>query len=131
MAEGYAKLYEILQSLKVEYDSELKWVIPYPGDWHTLMNFQKALMKTYFDAGLRSLAEACGYPAAAIKNCSQFKKTHLFISEAWEALYRTMLIKFIEAGGSQIITPLLDDVIQSLENTKAETENEFRYLMLY
>ena len=28
--------------------------------------------------------------------------------------------------GSQIITPLLDDVIQSLENTKAETENEFR-----
>ena len=31
MAEGYAKLYEIFQSLKVEYDSELKWVIPYPG----------------------------------------------------------------------------------------------------
>ena len=89
------------------------------------MNFQKALMKPYFDAGLRPLAETCGYPAAAIKNCSQLKKTHIFISEAWEALYRTMLIKFIEAGGSQIITPLLDDVIQSLENTKAETENEF------
>ena len=67
VAEGDAKLYEILQSLKIEYDSELKWVVPYTGDWHTLMNFQKALMKPYFDAGLRSLAEACGYPAAAIK----------------------------------------------------------------
>ena len=57
VVEGDAKLYEILQSLKFEYDSELKWVVPYPGDWHTLMNYQKALMKPYFDAGLKSLAE--------------------------------------------------------------------------
>ena len=80
MVEGDAKLYEILQSLKFEYGNELKWVIPYPGDWHTLMNFQKALVKPYFDAGLKSLADACGYPVAAIRHCSQFKKTHHFIN---------------------------------------------------
>lgn len=126
MVEGDAKLYDILQSLKIECQSELKWVVPYPGDWHTLMNYQKALMKPYFDAGLKSLADSCGYPVAAIKNCSQFKKTHYFIMEAWEAIYLTMVNKFIEAGGSTITTSLLDDVVQSLENTKGETESEFR-----
>ncbi len=124
VVEGDAKLYEILQSLKVEYDSELKWVVPYPGDWHALMNYQKALMKPYFDAGLKSLAEACGYPTASIKHCSQFKKTHLFIMEAWEALYRIMLTKFLESG-YEINTALLDDVIQSLQDVKAETRNTF------
>ena len=31
-----------------------------------LMNFQSALMKPYFDAGLKSLAEICGYAVASI-----------------------------------------------------------------
>ena len=31
-----AKLYEVLQSLKHEYGAELIWLIPFPGDWHTL-----------------------------------------------------------------------------------------------
>ena len=104
---------------------ELKWVVPYPGDWHALMNYQKALMKPYFDAGLKSMAEACGYPTASIKQCTQFKRTHLFIIEAWEALYRTMLIKFIESGCYKVNTTLLDDVVQSLLGIAAETRNEF------
>ena len=65
-----AKLYEILQSLKFEYGKELQWVIPFPGDWHLLINYQKALMKPYFDAGLKQLAQVAGYPAAAIQSCS-------------------------------------------------------------
>ena len=65
-------------------------------------------------------------PEAAIKYCSQFKKTHYFIIEAWEALYRTMIIQFIESGGSTVTTSLLDDVVQSLVNTTRETESEFR-----
>ena len=124
VVECDAKLYETLQSLKVEYGSELKWVVPYPGDWHALMNYQKALMKPYFDAGLKSLAEACGYPKASIKHCSQFKKTHLFIIEAWEALYRTMLIRFIESGCSQINTALVNDVIQALRSATAQIRKQ-------
>ena len=91
VVEGDAKIYELLQSLKLEYGDELQWLIPYPGDWHLLMNYQSALIKPYFDAGLKTLAEACGYPIAAIQNCTQFKRTHHFIMESWEALYRAML----------------------------------------
>ena len=73
--EGDAKLYEIMKSLQFEYGDELSWVIPYPGDWHMLMNYQSALMKAYYDAGLKALARAAGYPLAAIQNSSQFKRT--------------------------------------------------------
>ena len=45
LVEGDAKVYEILQSLKIEYGDELSWMIPYPGDWHMLKNFQVPLMK--------------------------------------------------------------------------------------
>ena len=57
-----AKLYEVLQSLKYEYGEELGWVLPFPGDWHMLKNFQNALIKPYFDMGLRELARVSGYP---------------------------------------------------------------------
>ena len=65
--ESDQKLYEVLQSLKFEYGRELDWVISIPGDWHMLMNFQSALMKPYFDAGLKDLAKAAGYPVATIQ----------------------------------------------------------------
>ena len=100
IVEGDAKIYEILQSLKFEYGEELLWVIPYPGDWHMLKNYQIALMKPYFDAGLKSLAQAAGYPVAAIQSCGQFKRTHNFLLEAWEATYRAMLAMFLESNDS-------------------------------
>ena len=58
--ESDQKLYEVLQSLKFEYGKELDWVIPIPGDWYILMNYQSAIMKPYFDAGLKDLAKAEG-----------------------------------------------------------------------
>ena len=91
-----------------------------------LMNFQSALLKPYFDADLKSLAEACGYPVAAIRHCSQFKETHYFILESWEALYRTMLVKFLESGRyTDATSSLLDDVLKCLELAKGKTESEF------
>ena len=67
--EGDAKVFELIQSLKFEYGTELKWVKPYPGDWHLLKNYQMPLMKAYFDAGLKDLANAAGYPVSAIQCC--------------------------------------------------------------
>ena len=84
--EGDQKLYGVLQELKCEYGNDLDWVIPMPGDWHLLMNFQKAIIKPYFDAGLKELAKAAGYPTASIQVCGQFKRTHQFLLEVWEAL---------------------------------------------
>ena len=98
--EGDAKLYDILKSLKFEYGEELNWLFPYPGDFHLLMNYQKALMKPYYDMGLKSMAQSSGYPLAAIQSCSQFKRTHHFILEVWESMYRVMLLKYAESNGS-------------------------------
>ena len=93
--EGDAKLFDIIQSLKHEYGDELRWVIPYPGDWHVLKNYQIALLKPYFDAGLKEMASAAGYPVAQIRSCGQFKRVHHFLLEAWEAIYRVMLEMFL------------------------------------
>ncbi len=84
LVEGDAKLYEVLQAIKFEYGQEL---LPMPGDWHLLKNFQIALMKPYFEAGLKELARVSGYPVASIQACGQFKRTHCFILEVWEALW--------------------------------------------
>ena len=86
VVEGDAKVYDLLKSLKFEYGSELNWVIPYPGDWHLLKNYQIPLMKAYYDAGLKDLAHTAGYPTASIQACGQFKRTHHFILEVWEAV---------------------------------------------
>ncbi len=86
MVEGDAKLYEILQAIKFEYGQEYKWLLPLPGDWHLLKNFQIAIMKPYFDTGLKEVARVSGYPVAAIQ----------FILEAWEAMYQVMVQKFLQ-----------------------------------
>ena len=56
IVEVDAKLYENFQSLKLEYE-ELKWLLVYPGDWHLLSNYQIALVKPYFEPGLRELMQ--------------------------------------------------------------------------
>ena len=45
LLEGDAKLYEVMKAF--EYGDELSWIIPYPGDWHMLINYQSALMEAY------------------------------------------------------------------------------------
>ena len=89
------KLYEVVVSLTHEYGDELKWLLPFPGDWHMLKNFQIALTKPYFDMGLKELAHVAGYHVAAIQSCSQFKRTHHFLMEVWQALYQVMVHRFI------------------------------------
>ena len=71
-------------------------MLPYPGDWHVLKNYQIALIKLYFDAGIKQLAQAAGYPTVAIQAGCKLKCTHHFILEAWESLYRAMVEKYLE-----------------------------------
>ena len=58
---GDGKTYQILKEIHYEYSSELQWLILYPGDWHILLNYQRALMKPYTDAGLTSLGKVSGH----------------------------------------------------------------------
>ena len=54
---GDGKTYDLLVKLKGEYGSELDWVLPFPGDWHILKNYQRMIMKLYLDAGLKDFIE--------------------------------------------------------------------------
>ncbi len=63
IAVGDVKTYDLLQSIRFEYGSHLRWLIPFPGDWHILLNYQKVLMKVYADAGLIQLGSISGHRA--------------------------------------------------------------------
>ena len=131
--EGDAKLYEVVKSLQFEYGEEMSWVIPYPGDWHMLMNYQSALMKAYYDAGLKALTKAAGYPLAAIQSSSQFKRSHNFILEAWEAIYKVMLKCHMEARDTEISTShsLLQDIASNLQSlSETDLPCEFKKHLL-
>ena len=93
LLEGDQATYERLQSIKTEYSNVLSWMIPFPGNWHFLKNFQEVLIKIYFDAGLCELAKASGYQPNSI-GCN-FKRTHHFLLETWESLYRHFLHMFL------------------------------------
>lgn len=34
---GDAKTYDIIKSISSEYKEQMKWLIPWPGDWHILL----------------------------------------------------------------------------------------------
>ena len=79
---GDAKVYDLLQSIRLEYGNHLTWLIPLPGDWHVLYNYQKVLMKACGDAGLVTLAKAAGYRAETLTSlikAKNFRRTHLFL----------------------------------------------------
>ena len=96
----------------------------FPGDWHMLMNYQHAIMKPYFDAGLKDLAKVAGYPVAAIKSCGQFKRTHHFLMEAWEAVYRSILRAFFNQSDSDL---LQQSIVDNLLQLQGESQTDFQH----
>ena len=121
-----------LQSLKYEYGNELNWLIVFSGDWHTLNNFQCAIMKAYFDVGLKDPAKLSGYPVAGIQACSQFKRMHMFLLEAWEAFFRVILQKHWESDPSATlisreVTGLAQCFLQSINPTICTTQPNIKH----
>ena len=115
---GDAKTYQHLQSLKLDYGEELSWLLPFPGDFHVLKNFQPVLSKVYFDIGLKQMAMGSGFRGetlTSLQKCSHFKKTHNFILQSWETIYMHMLMVFITNN------PNVTELIQVLKLESAHT----------
>ncbi|KAJ8048223.1 hypothetical protein HOLleu_00452 [Holothuria leucospilota] len=108
---GDCKTYDIIIHLKRLYE-ELDWVIPYLGEWHLLKNSQPALLKLYSDAGLKTLMSLFhkGATLKAVSSATGFKKTHYFLLQSWEAMYRTLVDVFIHNDST-----VQDDLLLQLE----------------
>ncbi len=90
MWTGDGKTYQHLIEVKKIYGILFKKLLIYPGEWHILANFQPVLMKIYYYAGLKQLAQACGFRAETLRSlekCSNFSRTHTFLLQAWQALF--------------------------------------------
>ena len=125
LLEGDQATYARLQSIKKEYGKDLEWLIPLPGDWHLLKNFQEVLVKVYFDAGLSDLAKASGYQPNSIG--SIFKRTHYFLLETWEAFYRYFLHRFLVQKGHTEFLSFVSNWVNSFPQSLNQ-ENAHRNL---
>ena len=99
MVVGNGKIYQHLTELKHAYSKELSWLLPFPGDRHIWKNFQLVLFNAYYDAGLKDIAQKCGFKASiltSLSQCSNWRITHNFIMQVSEAIYRRMLATFMQ-----------------------------------
>ena len=116
---GDGKTFEHLVRLKHEYSKELEWMVPFPGDWHTLKNLQPVLMKVYWHAGLHVLASKVhrGATLASLVQCSNFRRTHDFLIIAWEAFLRVQLASFLRYLDDHPEIAIEKDTVDRVEAT--------------
>ena len=95
---GDGKTYDHLIKLKTEYGDSLNWLLPFPGDWHTMKNFAYVLIKTYGPCGLNDLLKIFhkGSTANSILLGKCWDKTHDFLLQVFEALFRYQLEMYME-----------------------------------
>lgn len=105
----------------------MQWLLPFPGDWHILYNYQKVLLKIYSEAGLLQLAKVAGQRAETLSSLAQaiyshFKRTHHFIMQSFEAIYRFFIRTCFENNSS--MTEVMTSSASTLANTLSSLTNE-------
>ena len=102
---GDAKTYDLIRKIRSEYGNHMSWLIPWPGDWHILLNYQKAIMKAYVDSVLMKLAEVTAYRSETLTSlvqCTNFRRTHNFLLQAMEAFYQFFLSLYIQKKNTNV-----------------------------
>ena len=129
---GDGKTYDHLHALKVEYDKELSWLVPLPGDWHILKNYQEVLLKVYFEGGLKDMAKLSGYSEGilnSIGGASKFKRSNGFILKSWEAILRTFLTDFVAINtNAEAVAEQINTILSSNECTEPDVPVLFKLL---
>ena len=117
---GDIKTFEYIMKVKAELGSALDWVIPYPGDWHVLKNFQEVIMKIYWDAGLKDLAKITHFNMnlTKLQSCGNFKKTHRFLMQSYEAVYMLQFKMFLaqRTTGQSECTMSNDEILMQVKS---------------
>ena len=109
------KTYRYLVDLKKLYGSSLSWMLPFPGDWHLLKNLQTTLLKVYWDTGLSNIASTThrAHTLNSLKVNSNFKRTHRFLLQSWEAFYVYQLEQYTT---SPLATVALDTIVSAVSH---------------
>ena len=113
--------------------AHLHWLLPFPGDWHIMFNYQKVLMKLYCDAGLKQLGEISGHRAETLTSliqCNHFRRTHNLLSQVAQAFYQFFLTLYTArpeiSEALQMINTTLTSVIDAFASVSTEEEvNDF------
>ena len=125
---GDAKMYFHITSLASTYPEEYKNFVPFPGDRHILKNYQPVLMKVFYEAGIKQIAEATGYRGetlTSLANCSNFKRTNTFLLQLHEAFLREMISTFMKSECEPALTGITNQVVIILEQcTNKELASE-------
>ena len=147
---GDAKTYDIVRSIRTEYGEYMQWLIPWPGDWHILLNYQKALMKAYADAGLpwpgdwhillnyqkalmkayadaglTTLAEATkdrSETLTSLVQCTNFRRTHNFLTHAMEKFYRFFLSVVLKETNPGQLLEEIENVVADFAALSDDTD---------
>ncbi len=90
--------------------NSLDKLLIFPGDWHTLKKFQPVLIKIlYYHAGLKELAQKPGFKGetlTSLERCSNFKRTHSFLLQAWQSYTGACLLPFLKQTQGYPKSPL-------------------------
>ena len=126
---GDGKMYQHLMNIKQQYRVAFQKLITFPGDWHTLKNYQPVSMKVYYHLGFKELAVSCGFRSSTLKfleSCYDFKRTHYILLQVWEALYREMLQKYlVNSDPSHLV-----ENVKCIFATEIEESRSPQHLML-
>lgn len=88
-------------------------MLPFPGDWHTLKNLQPVLMKIYWDGGLKDVASTIhkSHTLRSLQVTSNFKRTHRFFLQSWEAFYLRQLEQFVKSSPASAALDAIESVV--------------------
>ena len=93
---GDGQVFDFINRIKSEQEDSMMWLIPMLGDFHLLFNTMPIIMKVYWKGGLLDLKTHGGAALTGLGKCQHFRRTHMFLVQTWEAIYRTFMKMFLD-----------------------------------